>query len=85
MVYPKFYFKESTLASHLTKNCRLDARSFSPPLWIRNKHVQTFLSFLIPQCIVQFSREYLQLKDRGVVALDWVENIQLHRKTRERF
>ena len=82
MVYPKFYFKESTLASHLTKNCRLDARSFSPPLWIRNKHVQTFLSFLIPQCIVQFSREYLQLKDRGVVALDWVENIQLHRKTR---
>ena len=42
-VYPKLYFKESTLASHLTKNCRLDARSFSPPLWIRNKHVQTFL------------------------------------------
>lgn len=81
-VYPIFYFKESTLASHLTKNCRLDSRSFSPPLWIRNKHVQTFLSFFIPQCIVQFRREYLQLKDKGVVALDWVENIQLHRKTR---
>ena len=77
-VYPKFYFKESTLASHLTKKCCLDARSFSPPLWIRNKHVQTFLSFFIPQRIVQFSREYLQLKDRGVVVLDWVENIQRH-------
>ena len=81
-VYPIFYFKKSTLASYLTKNCRLDSRSFSPPLWIRNKHVQTFLSFPIPQCIVQFRREYLQLQDKGVVALDWVENIKLHRKTR---
>ncbi|CAC5398602.1 ABHD15 [Mytilus coruscus] len=32
--------------------------------------------------IVQFKREYLQLKDRGVVALDWVVNLHLHRKKR---
>ncbi|CAG2239845.1 protein ABHD15-like [Mytilus edulis] len=81
-VYPRLYFKESTLASHLIKKCRLATRQFSPPFWIRNKHIQTFLPFFIPQCSVQFKREYLQLKDRGVVALDWVVNLHLHRKKR---
>lgn len=81
-IYPRLHFKESTLASHLIKKCRLATRSFSPPLWMRNKHIQTFLPFFIPNCIVEFRREYLQLKDRGVVALDWVENLHLHRKKR---
>lgn len=81
-VYPRLHFKESTLASHLIKKCRLATRSFSPPLWMRNKHIQTFLPFFIPNCIVEFRREYLQLKDRGVVALDWVEHLHLHRKKR---
>lgn len=81
-VYPRLYFKESTLASHLIKKCRLATRQFSPPFWMRNKHIQTFLPFFIPQCSVQFKREYLQLKDRGVVALDWVVNLHLHRKKR---
>lgn len=81
-VYPRLYFKESTLASHLIKKCRLATRQFSPPFWIRNKHIQTFLPSLIPQCTVDFKREYLQLKDRGVVALDWVQNLHLHKKKR---
>lgn len=77
---PIFYFKESTLANHLLKKCRISSRIFKPAGWVKNKHIQTLMPWLVPKVNIQFDREYLQLRDRGIVALDWVLNLQLHKR-----
>lgn len=77
---PKLYYKESTLATHLLRKCSLATRMFSVDLLLRNCHIQTLLPWILPQAPVQFDREYLQLKDKGVVALDWVSNINVHKR-----
>lgn len=79
---PKLYFKESALASHLLKRCRLMNRKFDPPWWISNAHVQTVLPFLLPYEEIEYEREYLQMKDKGVIALDWVVNVSTHKRKR---
>ncbi|XP_052797909.1 protein ABHD15-like [Mya arenaria] len=79
---PKLYFKESALASHLLKRCRLMNRTFDPPLYLRNAHVQTLLSFILSNTSTKFDREYLQMRDRGIVALDWALHVSVHKKKR---
>lgn len=79
---PKLYFKDSALASHLLKRCRLMNRKFEPPWWLSNAHVQTVLPFILPYDEIEFEREYLQMKDKGVVALDWVVNVSIHKRKR---
>lgn len=79
---PKFYFKDSALASHLLKRCRLMNRKFEPSWWLRNAHVQTILPYILPGEQIEFDREYLQMKDRGVVALDWVVHVSIHKRKR---
>lgn len=79
---PKLYFKESALASHLLKRCRLMNRKFQPPFWLRNRHIQTVITYIVPSSSVEFDREYLQMKDKGVVALDWVVQVSIHKRKR---
>lgn len=79
---PKLYFKESALASHLLKRCRLMNRKFDPPFWLRNRHVQSIIPYIVPCGSIEFDREYLQMKDRGVVALDWVVHVSIHKRKR---
>ncbi|KAH3888619.1 protein ABHD15-like [Dreissena polymorpha] len=79
---PQLHFKESALASHLLKRCRLMTRKFDPPWCVRNAHIQTIMPFLIPSANIEFDREYLQMKDRGVVALDWVTHVSIHKRKR---
>ena len=79
---PKLHFKDSALASHLLKRCRLMDRKFNPPWWLRSAHVQTLLPYLIPAAGVEFEREYLQMNDKGVVALDWVVHVSIHKRKR---
>ncbi|KAL5016099.1 hypothetical protein ScPMuIL_005688 [Solemya velum] len=79
---PRLYFKDSALAKHLLKKCRLLSRPFSPPLWLRNRHVQTILPVLLPTPLVEFDREYILMKDKGVVALDWFVRIKSNRRKR---
>ncbi|ESO84671.1 hypothetical protein LOTGIDRAFT_131783 [Lottia gigantea] len=43
---------------------------------MRNCHVQTILSAILPRPDVNFDREYLQMRDKGIVALDWVMSAQ---------
>lgn len=80
--FPKLYFKESALASHLLKRCRLMNRKFDPPWYLRNAHIQTILPHLIPTPETEFDREYLQMRDRGVVALDWAVHVSIHKRKR---
>lgn len=79
---PKLYFKDSALASHLLKRCRLMNRKFEPPWWLSNAHAQTVLPFILPYEEIEYEREYLQMKDKGVVALDWVVNVSIHKRKR---
>ncbi|XP_033748939.1 protein ABHD15-like [Pecten maximus] len=69
---PKLFYKESTLNTHLLNKSSIMRRPFRPSYWLKNRHVQTILGCVRPQCIVHYEREYLQLSDKGVVALDWV-------------
>lgn len=77
---PKLYFKDSALAAYLLKRCRLLNRKFDPPWWLRNAHVQTVVPYLFSLCATEFDREYLQTKDKGVVALDWVRHLHTHKR-----
>lgn len=71
---PKLFYNDSTLNTHLLNKSSVMRRPFRPKYWLRNRHVQTILSCVRPQTSVHFEREYLQLSDKGVVALDWVVN-----------
>lgn len=77
---PRLYFKDSALAAYLLKRCRLLNRKFDPPWWLRNGHVQTIIPYLFRTPATEFDREYLQMKDKGVVALDWVRHVQVHKR-----
>lgn len=71
-IVPSVYCKESSLANHLLKRCTLLKRPFKPSFWAPNGHMQTLLGSLLPGPTLEFDREYLQLKDKGILALDWV-------------
>ena len=57
-------------------------RKFHPPFWLRNRHVQSIVTYIVPSNTVEFDREYLQMKDKGVVALDWVVHVSIHKRKR---
>lgn len=49
------------------------ASRFSPPVFLRNPHVQTILPVLLPRRLsVQFTRERLELTDGDFLDLDWL-------------
>lgn len=75
---PQLHYRESALARHLLKKCKLLRYPFCPNIWIQNAHVQTMLGAMLSSAKVYFDREYLQMTDRGVIALDWVINAGLH-------
>ncbi|XP_029638103.1 protein ABHD15-like [Octopus sinensis] len=68
---PVAYYKESALATHIMKKCKQLCQPFKPTLWIRNKHIQTLLTPWLSNSQVQYEREYLQMRDRGIVSVDW--------------
>ena len=67
---PKLYHRKSPLSQYLLANCNSLTKPYYPTFWAGNSHVQTALSIVLPQKWVDFSREYLQMDDSGVVALD---------------
>ena len=69
---PKMFFKESALNSFVFKKSTIGRRPFRPNLFLDNRHVQTIVGVFRPQTEIRFEREYLQMADKGVVALDWV-------------
>ncbi len=54
---------------------------------MKNTHVQTLLSAVLksgPEHDIIFEREYLQMKDKGIVALDWAKIPHNKRKSSRR-
>ncbi|EDO32786.1 predicted protein, partial [Nematostella vectensis] len=43
-----------------------------PTFWASGNRLQTFLPWILPQAEVEFTREYLQMADKGIIALDWM-------------
>ncbi|PVD31253.1 hypothetical protein C0Q70_06665 [Pomacea canaliculata] len=73
---PSLHYRDSTLSARVLTKCGLRQRVFSPPFWLRSGHAQTLAASLLPRgdgsAELCFEREYLQMRDKGVVALDWL-------------
>ncbi|XP_045172487.2 protein ABHD15-like [Mercenaria mercenaria] len=71
-VIPQLHSKESSLTSHLMRRRGLLNRPFRPTFLLCNGYIQTIAGLLYrPLQEYNFQREYLQMPDKGVVALDW--------------
>ncbi|XP_014679165.1 PREDICTED: abhydrolase domain-containing protein 15-like [Priapulus caudatus] len=69
---PTLHCKPSSLAAYLLKRCPRLRRQFRPTFWAANAHAQTLLGAVMPRADgVYFRREFLQMRDHGVVSLDW--------------
>ena len=66
------YYKKSRLSVVIMKRCKRLTEDFKPTFWASNCHVQTILRWVCQREDIEFSREYLQMEDKGVIALDWV-------------
>ncbi len=76
---PQLYYKKSPLLEYLLSNCMTLSQPYQPTFWARNGHVQTLMWKLLPHEQIEFQREYIEMKDKGIVALDWV-NLPKHNK-----
>ncbi|TRY93933.1 hypothetical protein DNTS_035533 [Danionella cerebrum] len=77
--------KPSALANYLLKHCMSFSTSLSIPPWNwrMSASLQTVFGALWPvECPVHFIRDYLQLSDDGLVALDWAVVGAAHLKRR---
>ncbi|XP_076364638.1 protein ABHD15-like [Tachypleus tridentatus] len=69
---PTMYYKDSAFSRFLLKNIPRLSIPYKPPCWAKNPNIQTLVkTYMIDQGETRFERHFLQLKDRGVVALDW--------------
>lgn len=68
---PKLLYKDSQLNDYLLSQCKHLKYPFRPTVWAQNAHLHSFLGFFTQKNDVLYEREYLQLMDKGIVALDW--------------
>lgn len=71
---PCLYYKKSRISVVIKKGCKRLNEDFRPTFWARNRHIQTLLPWICSwwQEELELNREYLQMADKGVVALDWL-------------
>lgn len=69
---PTLYYKESSFSQFLLDQIPRLRTPYYPPLWASNPHVQTIVTrYLLPSLDVYYERQNLQLKDKGLISLDW--------------
>lgn len=74
-VLPKLLYKESVLTKHLLANCSALKRPFRPKAFLSHAYIQTLIAFFkTPVNEIMFAREYIQMSDKGIIALDWLNN-----------
>jgi abhydrolase domain-containing protein 15 len=67
-----FYHKQCRLSQFLLHKWTTIDEPYRPTFWATNGHIQTLLHLLWAKVPIHWRREYLQLEDQGVVALDWI-------------
>ena len=71
-VVPKLYYKESDLTKYLLTYSKSLKVSFRPKRFITHCYIQTLMGYFKPPIKdITFTREYVQMDDRGIIALDW--------------
>ncbi|CAL1537163.1 unnamed protein product [Lymnaea stagnalis] len=80
---PSLYFRNSPMHSYVIERCKLTQKVYAPSRFLSSRHVQTILPVILHKPDVTYAREYLQMRDKGVVAIDWVEypDVKVKRKT----
>ncbi|KAL3857964.1 hypothetical protein ACJMK2_012618 [Sinanodonta woodiana] len=73
-IYPQLIWKESSLTKHLVKKCHRLKQPFRASMLAPLSTMQTLLGYFLPAADVYFEREYIQMNDKGIVALDWMMN-----------
>ena len=74
-IAPKLYYKDSDLTKHLLQTCISLKTPFRPKVWMSHSYIQTLIGyFKSPTKETTFTREYIQMIDKGIVALDWLDN-----------
>ncbi|XP_064461187.1 protein ABHD15-like [Ornithodoros turicata] len=69
---PKVVARESDFSRHLTTTVPAFSQEYVPPPWARHPVIQSLLAAtILRRADVTFFRTHLQLRDRGLVALDW--------------
>lgn len=72
---PRLRCKDSDLSRYLTGKVPGLTQPYLCPVWARSAHLHTVAAMLFPPVqhhgVIRYQRELLQLKDRGVVGLDW--------------
>ncbi|XP_013794109.2 protein ABHD15-like [Limulus polyphemus] len=69
---PTVHYKDSTFSRFLLKNVPRFNYPYMPPCWAKHPDVQTLVRiYVMYQGETRFERQFLQMKDRGVIALDW--------------
>lgn len=68
---PALVYKKSDMTEFIIESCPLLKRPFRTPFWARSRHIQSVLGYFLSRAKFTFTREYLQMKDGGEVALDW--------------
>ncbi|XP_005997056.2 protein ABHD15 [Latimeria chalumnae] len=81
---PSLICKQSALAKYLLQSCKtFSAFDCSNWIWSKWAHLQTIYNVVLPrEKETEFSREYLQLADGGIIALDWAVRPWTPPKTR---
>ena len=79
---PHLYYKDSPTNRYVLKHCERLTGKFTPTFWAPNGHLQTILVLIFPIRKASFTREILEMKDGGIVALDWAtESTGLHQSS----
>ncbi|XP_046542802.1 protein ABHD15-like [Haliotis rubra] len=70
---PDLHYVDSNLHRHILKTKPGFTSPYRPPFWLQNNHLHTIIATFVPKPKVTFKREYVDLDDGGVVALDWAQ------------
>lgn len=71
---PTLHFKESDFSQFLLRKIPRLSLNYETPRWCLHPDVQFFVSRMFVDTkrgVVKFQRQFFQLTDRGLVALDW--------------
>ncbi|KAK6473295.1 protein ABHD15-like [Huso huso] len=76
---PQLICKPSTLAHYLLQHCGSLGRPCTPDWPWLDPHLQTLCSLVWPLAgsEIDFARDHLQLRDGGIVALDWAVGVTI--------